>query len=111
MPSVRQSMGLSHYDRPIPKAHIMTKNLVYIGILAVLAACSGERPAPADAGPEPGVAAAITTASGPGEQKCVDAYSPLPKAVVLTPYHVRSDRIYTTKTGAERRRATLELLE
>jgi hypothetical protein len=40
------------------------------------------------------------------------AYSPLPRGIQLVQsFHVRSDRIYTTKTGAERRRATLELLE
>jgi hypothetical protein len=40
------------------------------------------------------------------------AYSPLPRGIQLVQsFHVRSDRIYTTKTGAQRRRATLELLE
>ena len=89
----------------------MTKNLLCIGILAVLAACTGSKPVPVDAKPGSDVVATANPSVKQEDQRCANGYSPLPKGVVLAPFHVRSDRIYTTKVGAERRRATLELLE
>lgn len=87
----------------------MTRHLVVLAVALALGACSGK-----DAAPQVSAnttADATPTATADDQAPTGFAYSPFPHGVVLVqPFHVRSDRIYTTKPGAQRRRATLELL-
>lgn len=79
-----------------------------------LAACSDPQQAPADSAHagQPAATEAAGANAGNAAAPAGFAYSPLPEGVsVSSPYQVRSDRVYQTKSGAERRRATLELLE
>lgn len=88
----------------------MTRHLVVLAAALALSACSGQNASPqasADA-----TATATPTKSVDGQALTAFAYSPFPEGVVLVqPFHVRSDRIYRTKAGAERRRSALELLD
>jgi len=87
----------------------MIRKFVVLVLLMFLAACSREQPvAPLEAEAPAAAAASVDTAPVP--QGFV--YSPLPEGVsIATPFHVRNDRIYSTRTGAMRRRSNLELLE
>ena len=88
----------------------MTRHLAVLAAALALSACSGQNAAPPAS---TGTAADASQASSVGDHASTAfAYSPFPQGVVLAqPFHVRGDRIYTTKSGAQRRRATLELLE
>lgn len=71
--------------------------------LALLVGCSGGEPSTA------GVSSGTTAApSGPAMACPEPGYSPLPDGVVFgADFHVRSDRLRTTKRGALRRRVVL----
>lgn len=90
----------------------MSKFLLALSLSAAmtLAACGVEQPAAtSDSDPMPAddSQSAAMAAASKGFH-----YSPWPGMVIVeSPFHVRSDRIYTTKNGADRRRTTLELLE
>jgi hypothetical protein len=94
------------------KGLTMSKFLLALSLSAAmtLAACGAEQPAAtSDSDPMPAddSQSAAMAAASKGFH-----YSPWPGMVIVeTPFHVRSDRIYTTKNGADRRRTTLELLE
>jgi hypothetical protein len=80
-------------------------------LVAAIAGCSREQPAaqPAQVSADPAPSAHCVPAQ---EAASGFVYSPLPPGVTLsTRFIVRGDRIYTTKAGAQRRLATLELLE
>lgn len=88
----------------------MIKRIAIPFMFLVLAACSSEAPqsVATDAPETPAAASPVLPASAATPA----AYTPFPDGVrVVSPFHVRSDRIYTTKGGDERRRATLETLE
>lgn len=92
----------------------MNQRNLSILLLAFLCACS-DRPSP-QAEPQathaPAVAEVTAPAAAPSQSMIASGYSPLPKGLVIaSPFHVRNDRIYTTKSGTTRRRAMLELLD
>jgi hypothetical protein len=87
----------------------MTRHLVVLAAAFALSACSGQNGAPASTS---AAADASQATSVDRQAPTAVTYSPFPLGVVLAQrFHVRSDRIYTTKSGAQRRRATLELLD
>lgn len=92
------------------KKHLMAAPL--LGAVLVVAGCSGDPAAT-------GTVASDTTdaATAAADAAAVDcpapAYSATPPDVseVESQYFVRTDRVYVTKAGDERRRTTIELME
>lgn len=84
----------------------MSRSLLLLAAF-LLAACSQDREA------APAATSASTGAPAAATEPCPEPeYRPLPEGISLgQPYLVRGDRVYVTRAGAERRRASLELLE
>jgi hypothetical protein len=89
----------------------MKSKLLLAAIVLSLAACT--QPA-SDIAATPDAPAAVADAPAKGDKPvCPEGtgYQVLPKGVKLTiDYHLRSDRIYTHKSGKSRRKVVLEVL-
>jgi hypothetical protein len=86
----------------------MTKKILLVSLLLGAVGCAQEAPVQ----PVAEAADAQATAQQVSTPCPEPAYSPLPDGIsVDNDFIVRSDRVYVTKTGVERRRTTLELLD
>ncbi len=84
------------------------KRLSFVIATAIaLSACNSPQPAPQST-----AEASVDCPPAPAPEVPKPMYDPLPDGVVLDlPFHVRSDRFYTTRGGDQRRVSTLELLD